>query len=262
MADVVKLHYSEAGQGPAVVLLHGFPLSSAIWREQQRALSDRFRVIAPDLRGHGQSPAPAGPYAMAALAQDVLALLDALQVHQSTIVGHSMGGYVALAALKQAPERFAALGLVASQTAADSAEARQNRQRLAERVAKEGSKAVAETMVPRLFAPDLAPDSPIIAAARDLMLATPPAGIIGVLQAMAARADATELLRHLRMPILLLAGARDQVIAVDKARAMAALNPLVKLETIEGAGHMPMLEQPQATTEVLRKFLQPASGAR
>src|SRR5579871_5777811 len=118
MADTVKLHYSEAGQGAPVVLLHGFPLSSAIWQEQQRSLSDRFRVITPDLRGHGNSPAPSGAYTMESLAQDLLALLDSLGIAQAAILGHSMGGYIALAALKLAPERFTALGLIASQAGA------------------------------------------------------------------------------------------------------------------------------------------------
>ena len=118
MTELVKLHHSEAGQGLPVVLLHGFPLSSAIWRRQQQGLSDGYRVILPDLRGHGRSPAPAGVYEMEAMAADVFALLDSLDVKQAVILGHSMGGYVALAAWRLAPERFLGLGLIASHAAA------------------------------------------------------------------------------------------------------------------------------------------------
>src|ERR1700691_4593517 len=100
MADTVTLHYSEAGQGTPVVLLHGFPLSGAIWHEQQQQLSGRFRVIAPDLRGHGRSAAPAGVYDMDLLARDVLTLLDVLLIKKAIFIGHSMGGYVTLAAWK------------------------------------------------------------------------------------------------------------------------------------------------------------------
>jgi len=110
MATTVALHYSVAGEGTPVVLLHGFPLSGAIWHEQQRRLKDRCRVIVPDLRGHGSSPAPRGVYDMDLLARDVLALLDALQVAKAVIMGHSMGGYITLAAWRLAPERFLALG--------------------------------------------------------------------------------------------------------------------------------------------------------
>ena len=122
-----------------MVLLHGFPLSSAIWHEQQQQLSDRFRVITPDLRGHGRSPAPSGVYEMDLLARDVLALLDALHITKAVIMGHSMGGYVALAAWKLAPERFLALGLIASQAGADTEEGRQGRYKMAEKVAAEGA---------------------------------------------------------------------------------------------------------------------------
>src|SRR5688572_10438224 len=87
MAETVTLHYSEAGQGTPVVLIHGFPLSGAIWHEQQKQLSERYRVIVPDLRGHGRSPAPPGVYDMELLARDVLALLDALQIKQAAIMG-------------------------------------------------------------------------------------------------------------------------------------------------------------------------------
>src|SRR5947207_15861847 len=120
MSIPLTLHYSEQGQGFPVVLLHGYPFSSAIWQTQQQGLSDHFRVITPDLRGHGQSPAPEGIYEMDQMAQDVLALLDSLNVQKAAIMGHSMGGYVTLAMWRLAPERFSALGLICSQAAADT----------------------------------------------------------------------------------------------------------------------------------------------
>src|SRR4029077_8973868 len=162
MADTVTLSYAEAGQGTPVVLRHGFPLSGAIWREQQQKLSTNYRVITPDLRGHGRSPAPSGVYEMDLLARDVLTLLDALLIKRAVIMGHSMGGYVTLAAWKLAPERFLALGLIDSQAGADSEEGRQGRYKMAEKVAAEGSKVVAEAMLPKLFAPSLPAGVPII----------------------------------------------------------------------------------------------------
>src|SRR5215475_5055872 len=120
MTNLVTLHYSEQGQGLPVVLLHGYPLSSAIWQTQQNGLSDHYRVITPDLRGHGQSPAPDGVYEMETMARDVLSLLDSLQVEKAAIMGHSMGGYVTFALWRLAPERFAAFGLICSQAQPDS----------------------------------------------------------------------------------------------------------------------------------------------
>jgi 3-oxoadipate enol-lactonase len=259
VADTVTLSYSEVGQGTPVVLLHGFPLSSAIWHEQQQRLSDRFRVITPDLRGHGRSPTPPGVYEMDLLARDVLTLLDALGIKKAVIMGHSMGGYVALAAAKIAPERLLALGLIASQAGADTEEARQGRYKMAEKVAAGGSKVVAEAMLPKLFAPDFPAESPIREQVRQLMLNTPSAGIIGSLKGMAVRADSGPLLPLLKIPILILAGDKDQIIPSAKAKAMAATVATVTLSIVANAGHMPMLEQPQATTTAIRDFLSAAS---
>jgi pimeloyl-ACP methyl ester carboxylesterase len=221
LADTVTLSYSEAGLGTPVVLLHGFPLSGAIWHEQQR-LSDRYRVITPDLRGHGRSPAPAGVYEMDLMARDVLALLDALRINKAVVMGHSMGGYVALAAWKLAPERFLALGLVASQAGADTEEGRQGRYKMADKVAAEGTKVVAEAMLPKLFAANLPAGAPIIDEVRQMILNTPAAGIVGSLKGMAGRADSGPLLPNLKVPVLILTGDKDQIIPPDKAKAMAA----------------------------------------
>jgi pimeloyl-ACP methyl ester carboxylesterase len=261
MPNTVPLNYSEAGQGTAVVLLHGFPLNSTIWNEQEQRLSEHYRVIAPDLRGHGRSPSPPGVYAMDLLAQDVLALLDGLLIKKAIIMGHSMGGYVALAAWKLAPERFLALGLIDSQAGADTEEGRQGRYKLAEKVAADGSKVVPEAMIPKLFAPDLPAAAPIIGQVRQMILNTPSAGIVGALKGMAGRADSGPLLPNLNLPVLILTGDKDQIISPEKARAMAATIPTATFAMVENAGHLPMLEQPPATTTAIRDFLS-AAGVR
>lgn len=255
MPDTVTLNYSEAGEGTPVVLLHGFPLSSAIWREQQQRLRDRYRVITPDLRGHGRSPAPPGAYEMDLLARDVLALLDTLRIKKAVIMGHSMGGYVVLAAWKLAPERFLAMGLIASQAGADTEEGRQGRYKLVTKVAARGSHVVAEAMLPKLFAPDLPAGSPIVEQVRQLILSTNPAGIVGSLEGMAARPDSGLLLSKINVPVLILTGDQDQIIAPDKAKAMGGAMKSATLAIVENAGHMPMLEQPEATTTALGNFL-------
>ncbi len=259
MANTVSLHYTEQGQGTPVVFLHGYPFSSAIWHEQQR-LSDHYRVITPDLRGHGQSPTPLGVYQMDLMARDVFALLDSLTITQAIIMGHSMGGYVTLAGWQIAPERFLAMGLIATQASADSEETRQNRYKTADRVAVEGSRLVAETMLPRLFAPSLDPEDPAIDLVRNLILSTKPDGIIGALRGMAVRPDSTPLLSTVKVPTLVVCGDKDQIIPLSKGEAMAAALPSATLVTVEDAGHMLMLEQPQAATLAIRNFLSEVSG--
>src|SRR5450432_2278806 len=255
MANPVTLHYNEEGQGTTLVLLHGYPLSSAIWQTQQHGLSSNYRVITPDLRGHGQSPAPEGVYEMDLFARDVLSLLDSLNVQKAAIMGHSMGGYVTLALWRLAPERFVALGLIDSQAGADSEEGRQGRYKTAEKVFEDGTQVVAQAMMARLFAPSLPADEAIVEQTRTLILNTRPVGIIGTLKGMASRPDSTDLLATIKVPTLIITGDKDQIIGAQKADAMAQVIPIATLVTIENAGHMPMLEQPQAVTLAIRNFL-------
>ena len=258
MSNTVKLHYSESGQGTPVVLLHGFPLTSAIWTQQQQRLAENYRVITPDLRGHGQSPAPVGVYEMEVLAGDVLALLDSLKIEQAAIMGHSMGGYVTLAAWRLAPARFLALGLIDSQAGADTAEGRQGRVQLAEKVAAEGSQVAADAMLPKLFAPGLAAGHPVWEQVRGMILNTQPAGIIGALHGMAARPDSNPILSTIDVPVLVVTGDKDQIIPLAKAEAMTAASPKATLKVIANAGHMTMLEQPSVTTAAIDEFLRAA----
>jgi pimeloyl-ACP methyl ester carboxylesterase len=259
MADTVELVYSEVGQGTPVVLLHGFPLTNAIWHAQQESLGEHFRVLTPDLRGHGRSPAPPGIYDMDLMARDVLAWLDARQVKKAVIMGHSMGGYVALATWKRQPERFLALGLIASHAGADTEEGRQGRYKLVDKVAAEGSQAAAAALLPKLFAPGSSAEVPTFDQVRQMILQTPVAGIIGSLQGMAVRPDSTSILANVRVPTLIVAGSRDQIIPLEKAKSLAATLPMATLALVDNAGHMPMLEQPQATTTAIRQFLQAAA---
>ncbi len=255
MANTVTLSYSEQGQGTPVVLLHGYPLSSAIWQEQRQRLGDYFHVITPDLRGHGHSPAPLGVYEMEILGRDVLALLDSLGVKKAAILGHSMGGYVTLALWKLAPERFLALGLICSQSGADTPQAREGRYTTADKVSASGSKVVADSMIPRLFSPDVPADESFIEQMRAIIMSTKPDGIIGSLKGMAVRPDSTPILPNINVPVLIVTGDKDQIIPPQKADAMASAIPGATLATIENAGHMPMLEQPQAMTMAIRNFL-------
>jgi pimeloyl-ACP methyl ester carboxylesterase len=262
MTIAVNLNYSEQGSGTPLVLLHGFPLSSAIWREQQARLSDHYRVITPDLRGHGRSPVTDDVYGMELMAADVLALLDALTLPQAVVMGHSMGGYVALAMADRAPGRLSALGIIGSHPFADTEDARQGRYKLANKVKLEGSGAVVEFMLPRLFAPNPPDDETLTEQVTALMQATRPLGLIGTLQGMAVRPDTSTLLATLDLPVLLVAGDKDAIVPLARMETMAASLKKGLLATIENAGHMMMMEQPQATTMAIRQFLEELAQPR
>ncbi len=260
MANSIQLHYSDTGVGLPVVLLHGFPFNSSIWHEQIRSLTGLYRVITPDLRGFGKSIAPAGVYEMDVLAADILALLDSLGIQQCVLMGHSMGGYVALAAYKMFPDRIQALGLIASQAGADSEEARQNRLNTVENVLKAGDKGarvVVDSMLPKMFAKDSTPEPEIVEEVTKIMLGTDVSGIVGALKGMAARPDSTPILPDMKIPVLLLSGDKDQLIPATKSETMASVIPNPTHIVVEDAGHLLMMEQPGATTEALKTFLAP-----
>jgi pimeloyl-ACP methyl ester carboxylesterase len=248
----LPLEYVQSGSGTPLLLLHGFPFDHTIWREQVAALSDISRVITPDLRGHGRSPAPTGAYSMDLMAQDVLLTLDDMGVEKAIWVGHSMGGYVTLAAWRLAPERFLGFGLVASNHRADSPEARDRRLSLAGQVEAVGSEAAVN---PKVFAEGSTPEERHVEATRQMTLNAQPEGIIGTLLAMAARPDSTDTLATINVPALIIGGAGDQLFKPEIPQQMAERIPGAKLVMVADAGHVPMLEQPQIVNDALRDLV-------
>src|SRR5512133_1931525 len=146
----VDLYYEEHGQGMPVIFLHGFPFDHSIWEPLVPLLSKDVRLILPDLRGFGRSPVTDDIYTMRLQAEDVVHLMDRLEIEQAVLVGHSMGGYISLAFAQAYPGRLLALGLIATQAAADAPERRQSRYKAAEAVTRKGARVVASDMVNKL----------------------------------------------------------------------------------------------------------------
>ena len=149
----MRLAHADTGSPPVVVLIHGFPLSREMWVEQLKAIGSTYRVIAPDLRGHGESECPDGAYTMDEMADDVVELLDRLEVREPVVLGGlSMGGYVALSLVVRHPERVRGLILIDTRAAADTPEAARVREETARRCSgREANQSILEAMVPRLF---------------------------------------------------------------------------------------------------------------
>lgn len=243
------------GDGPAVLFLHGYPLDRTIWRDQMDELKE-FRRIAPDLRGMGQSDAPDLGYSMATYAADIAALLDALGIDEVILCGLSMGGYVALEFLRQWRPRVRGLVLMDTKATADSPEGRSARDAAAAMARERGAAAVAESMLPKMLAPSTLSRRPDIAdRVRTMMAATPVAGMVGALSAMRDRTESESLLPTLAgLPTLVMVGEVDAIIPPGQARAMAEVIPGAHFAVISGAGHLPSIEQPAATTASLREF--------
>lgn len=256
------LNYTDDGPGPVVVLIHGFPLDHTIWDNQRGSIGSVYRVIAPDLRGHGETAAPEGIYTMDAMADDVIELLDALGIREPVAIGgHSMGGYVALSIAARYPERLRALMLVSTRAGADSPTAARGREDLAREVETSGSVAkVADAMLPKLLAVttrDRRPD--LVLKVREIMERTVSRAVAGALRGMAVRSDRTADLPEITAPTLVLAGAEDQLIPLDDSRQMADALPDARLVVIPDAGHLPSMENPAATDEAMMQFLESLS---
>jgi YbgC/YbaW family acyl-CoA thioester hydrolase len=252
----VNLAVEERGEGPAVLFVHGYPLDRTIWREQIGAL-EGFRCIAVDLRGMGQSDSPDLGYSMSIYAGDLAALLDVLGVDDVVLCGLSMGGYIAFEFLRQWRSRVRGLVLMDSRADADVPEMRRARDAAAATARERGAGAIADAMLPRMLAPATLNRRPDVAErVRALMARTPVAGIVGALAAIRDREESESLLPTLSgVPTLVVVGEADILTPPDQARAMADAIPGSRLAVIPAAGHLPPVEQPEATTASLREFL-------
>jgi 3-oxoadipate enol-lactonase len=255
----MDLAYADEGPGPVVLLLHGFPLSRAMWVDQLSGIGSIYRVIAPDLRGHGASPVPDGIYTMDAMADDVVELLETLEIRGPVVVGGlSMGGYVALSLAARYPTRVRALMLMDTKAAADTPEAAQARETTAQAVLAAGSAApVVDAMLPRLFAKITREQHPErVEPMKAVMSQTAPRGIAGSLRGMAARPDRRADLPKIVVPTLILVGEEDVITPPAEAKSMVEALPNARLEVISRAGHLSPYENPSDANAAILRFLQ------
>jgi 3-oxoadipate enol-lactonase len=254
-----ELAYRDAGQGKAILLLHAFPLSGVMWIPQLEEWRQSYRVIAPDLRGVGASAggAPTDRYcSVDEYAHDMAALLKSLDVSQAVVLGLSMGGYVAFALYRNYPEMVQALVLCDTRSETDTPEGREARYKMIEAVRAQGSSVAAETMLPKLFAPDtykLRPD--LVAQVGGLIENNNPAGIMAGAGALAERPDSTPTLARINVPTLVVVGRDDQTVTVETARKMAQAIPDWQLSVVPHAGHLSNLENPEFFNQAVETFL-------
>ena len=234
--NAIELAYTRRGKGTPLVLLHGYPLDNHLWDDVAPLLEDTFDSILPDLRGFGESTTVDSPYTMDDYASDIAGLLDQLGIQKAAIVGHSMGGYVALAFARLYPERVSGLGLVSSQVLADPPDRKEARYKSAADVSANGIGGVIETMAPKFTS-----DERLQSFARATMERQQPAAFIGALKAMAERPDSTSLLSSFKFPVVIIHGEADALIPIDRAREVKNAIPHAQLVELNGSGHMPMM---------------------
>ncbi len=249
--------FEERGSGPAVILLHGYPLSRAMWASQIPELTTRYRLIMPDMRGMGETPPSDVEMTMDTLADDVVALLDHLRISGPVVVGGlSMGGYVAQAFAINHPDRLRGLILMDTKAVNDTPDMAAKREETAAEVLETGDVVkVVESMIPRLFSPDTLSEPERIAPLKAVMEATTPKGVAGALRAMAVRPDRRPDLYKIQVPTLVLVGAEDAIATPTEAQAIADAMPDSRFAVIPQAGHMAPWENPEVVNAAILDFL-------
>jgi 3-oxoadipate enol-lactonase len=260
----------DSAVGPALVLVHGHPFDRSMWRPQVAEFGRDRRVVAPDLRGYGETTlvageanvvagedtAVSGKTPLSTFAADLAALLDHLGLSRFVLGGLSMGGQIVMECYRQFPDRIAGLLLADTFPRPDDAAARTARVAAAARMEREGTGWYTEANLAKMIAPYNVSALPDVAAhVRGMMLGAPPAGAAAALRGRAERPDYRPLLASVTVPTLVVVGADDEFTPVGDAIEMHELLPDSTLAVIEGAAHMPNLEQPAAFNAALRSFL-------
>ncbi len=251
------LSFEERGSGSPLVLLHAFPLSRRMWEKELELWSSNYRAIAPDWRGFGASPPAVGSLTMESCADDVHQLLEQLGIKQKiTLLGLSMGGYVAFEYARKYQDSLHRLILVATQPVGDSEASRTARYETAEFVQREGSKPLAERLIPRLLGKTTLETKPdVIEKVRGLIASNSPEGIAAACYGLGSRRDSSPVLEQIRVPTLIVAGEEDVIIPKAQADTLHQKIALSRLVLINQSGHLVNLEQPGPLHEAVSDFL-------
>lgn len=249
-----NLHYTDAGKGQAVVLLHGFLEDTGMWQKLTADLEANYRVISPDLLGHGKTGNLGYIHTMETQAEMLKFLLDFLKIETCTLIGHSMGGYISLAFADLYPDRLVGLCLMNSTSMADNEEKKINRDRAIEAV-KHYHKTFIRLAIPNLFseANRQVYTNDIKKITKDALKMSPQ-GIIAALEGMKLRNDRTHILRQISFPVLLIIGKQDPALDFNSLLA------LTKIEQVEAVvfndGHMSHIENEIELCQTIKSYLQ------
>jgi 3-oxoadipate enol-lactonase len=256
------IFYEVLGSGPPVVLLHPFPANHNLWKPAAQALTTRYRVILPDLRGHGESGVGDGPATMEKHAADIARVLDREEVRRAAFVGVSIGGYVLFEFWRKYRARVDALVLCNTKAQADTPEARAVRLQAATFVLERGTELFFGSMIPKLMGKstrDTRPD--LVEGALRMMRTMSPEDVAMVQRGMAERQDSVDTLKTINVPTMLVTGDEDILTGVGEAELMRQNISGSQIKVVAKAGHYSPWEQPEEVGKLLRKFLDGLNAA-
>jgi pimeloyl-ACP methyl ester carboxylesterase len=250
----LTMAYIDEGVGKPIALLHGFCGSHQYWEKVIPELSKEYRVIAPDLPGHGNSTSTNEQYSIEAMAAIIKELLDDLKIKDVNLFGHSLGGYITLSFAERYGNQLNSFSLIHSTAFPDSEEAKKGREANIEKVIHQGIDTLIDGLVPKLFSPDnLNKHANDVEVTKKIGYLTSPEGAIGALKAMKDRPDRNNILENTTLPVLLLAGDHDQVIPYEKTFSVTKEN--IKHSLLKNAGHMSMFESHEQLISEIKSFL-------
>jgi 3-oxoadipate enol-lactonase len=255
-SDDTEISYWTMGDGRPVVLLHPFPAHHEFWLPVSGALATRYRLILPDLRGHGESGIGEGPALMSKHAADIARVMDDAEVGRAPMIGVSIGGYVVFEFWRKYPGRIAAMGLCNTKAPSDNAEASAGRLQIAAEVLERGTEPFFESMIPKLFGKTTRENRPdVVEGGLHMMRKMSPADIAQVQRGMAERADSADTLKAINVPVLIVTGDEDVMTGIKEAEFMRQHIAGSHMQVIAKAGHYSPWEQPQSAGPLLRNFL-------
>jgi len=241
---------------PTIILIHGFPLNKSMWNKQIKELKENYRVIAYDIRGHGNSDAGDDDFSIDLFVNDMLSFMDALKIDKAILCGFSMGGYIALNAIENYPERFVALLLCDTNCTEDMPEAKEKRMKAIESIREKGLEQYAGESLKKLFGPiSLSNQIGEINTVREMIMKTSTQSIYKTLHALAERKETCSKLHEIKVPVLIMVGKDDEITPPEVALLMKKKIKGSKLHIIEQAGHLSNIENSDEFNEHLIEFV-------
>ena len=253
----ITITYYDEGlrEWPVIIFIHGFPFNKSTWTSQIEALKGNFRVIAYDVRGHGNTSSGNTDFSIELFTQDLILFMDALKLDKTALCGLSMGGYIALNAIENHPERFEALVLCDTQCIADGAEAKENRLKTIESIKQKGVENYADKNIKNFFSPEsLTTNQKEIALVREIIMKTSQETLCSTLLALSHRKETCSKLYKIDVPVLIIVGKDDKITPPGQAQVMHEKIRDSSLSVIKHAGHLTNIENPREFNYQLKRY--------
>jgi 3-oxoadipate enol-lactonase len=257
IANDITISYTDTGpaNAPVIIFIHGFPFNKSMWSRQVETLSAKYRMIAYDVRGHGDSGPGEKVFSIELFVSDLIKLLKGLKIEKTILCGLSMGGYIALNAIVNFPEYFSGLILCDTNCIADTPETIQKRMKAIETVEKQGLARYAEENMENYFAPESFENrKEEIAAVRQMILKTPVQSVINTLLALSRRKETCSQLHRINVPVLILVGEKDKITPPEAATSMQEKIKGSSLGIVRFAAHLSNMENPVQFSEQVIEF--------